>query len=323
MVNFHGVITMYNAEIKKQFIENSLGSYANKSSAKRFFDFTEPMETELGKDIAEMTKSEATEILEGFNVNSLGSLFQYRFIVQAYLKWCAHNNVFNNVSLGFSAAFDPNNSAFNDAGRVFLRDPLDLYESIREVREIDNGYVEPPILALGWVGVDKEDIFILLDSQVDLQKRKVYDINGNTIASWYATEISRILEKYVECNVGIRQNKNATFKVGKDPTRKEFLKKFAPISSKRFGEPYTAGQLNSALNKFADAYQESGHPNRLVFKNVWESGRLYSLFLLEQAGINVFSEENAGKVLEIYRNSKTLEKILWAYKAYKRNFNLE
>lgn len=314
---------MYNAEIKDSFIMEMIATKSNRNTAFKIFGITEELERDFGKDIAEMDKAEAESVAGKLDMQSLGTIYTVRSIVNSYLKWCDRNRVFDHVTDWIMTAIDPNSDVFSKAGEIYIKDPASLCTEIKKVREIDNGYVEPPIFALAWIGVGKNSIFNMLDSQVDLANKKIYDVDGSVIASWYSPEISKILTEYADCKIAQRENRTAVFNVVKDQNCKQFLKKFATPKSDRFGESYTPTQLNSALNKIAEAYQELGNPNRLVFKNVWESGRLHALFLLEQAGFDVFSKENASKVTEVFKGTKTAGKALWSYRAYKRYFNLE
>lgn len=311
---------LYNELNKDCFVAEMVSTESLRYLSRDIFRQTEKFEEEFQKDIAEMTKEQALLVVPEIELTSLASLYNVRSVIRSYLKWCEKNEVFDDLSNGFLEALSTDEDLSKQA--LWVKDASDLYESMRKVREFDNGFPEPIILSLAWIGLDKDTAYNLESAQVSIDEQMIYDTQGNVLVHWEDKEITDVLRQYSECKIAERENRMGSFQVMKDPLSKRFIKKYCSIKSEKFGDDYTDLQLNTALHKFSNKYVDLGFPNRLKYATVWESGRLHELWLLEQAGLNVDDKENQEKISDVFRNAKSIRGILWAYKSYKKTFNL-
>lgn len=311
---------LYNEINKECFIMEMVSSDGLKYLIRDLFRQTSKFEEQYSKDIAEMNINESREIVSSLEIKTLGTVYQIRSIINTYLKWCDKNMVFDNISDGFLKALSTDS---NDISQVlWFKDSDDLYYSMRKVREFDNGYPEPVVFVLAWLGISKSDAYHLKDEQVDLESRKIYDNTGNILASCDDEKLFDILVQYSKCDVGFRENRTCSYKVIKDPSCEFFLKKYSSADSPKFGTPFTNVQLDSSISRFSEKYIEMGNSNRFKYTNVWESGRLHEIWKLEQAGFNIDLKENQSQIVELFKNTKQFRNIMWEYKTYKRFFNL-
>lgn len=320
MLLFYRVMELYNEVEKESFILERISTKSLIRMAKILFNKTEEFEKLFGKDVSQFTEQEANEIVKSLQMMSLGSLYNYRAIMKAYISWCDMNMVFDNISYGFLSAFSTDTD-FSDKC-LWFKDPQDLYISMRKVRDFDSGYAEPPLLCFAWLGLDKQTSYDLLDSQVDMENRRIFDNDGNIISTWESEEISDVLTRYIDCKIAYRENASCTYPVIKDIGDKHFLKKFCPQDSPRLGESYTSVQLDSGLHRFSIKYKSLGFPDKMKYRYAWESGRLFEIYTIEQAGFNINDPNNQGKILDAFKNAKSLRNILWMYGNYKQAFNL-
>ena len=112
--------------------------------------------------------------------------------------------------------------------------------------------------------------------------------------------------------------------VRKDNSVNSFLKKMLPENSKKFGKEFTKVQIDAHVNSLATKYEQLGHPRRHSISNVWRSGRLRQLYIIEQQnGIDVTAKENKELLRDVFRNKKNYYDAIRMYKWYKKAFCLE
>ena len=313
---------MFNEEIKQRFLVYYCANRSGDLEARATMNAVSPMEEYAGVDIAQMNNKEASAAVSELDISSLATLYSRRVVIRDYLDWCRDNHVFEDVSDEFLTVLSSKKIDISPGiARMLFRDEDDLILSMRKVYPLGNGYFEPVVLALAWLGLKKQDALYLRDDDVDLRERRIYDCDGNVIASDFSDGVHEILYDFAETRVGLRDNRTGTYQVVKDYSYDRFIKRFAVFESEKIGKPLTIAHLESAVNKMNQRYVSLGYPPRLTFSNVWKSGRCHALWVLESSGVDVFSQDNADLVTGIFKQSNRVN-ILWFYKAYKKAFNL-
>ena len=312
---------MYNEDIKRRFL-NEKSKHLKKGSNKTwiFESLDSNYESVHKKDVAELDKAEAIDAIESLNVEEIGSARALISFVREYVDWCKKEHVFTNIPGGFSLITVDDIDFGKVLGKILFKDDIDLIESIKEVRTLDDGYSDVAILALSWIGLTREEISALRDNDVDLESRIVYGKSGEIIAMGFSDLICDVLQRYVKCRVSSRGNGLTEMEVIKDLSVDSFLKKMCPRGSKKFGTEYSNVQIASQVNKLAVKYEELGHPRRHTITNVWRSGCFHKLWEIEQTGVDVSARENRPVVEQVFRNKKNYYNALRMYGWYKQAF---
>lgn len=290
--------------------------------SKGIFASVEGAENALEKDVAEMTDADARNALGYLDIAKLTSLHRYRRVIKNYVEWCKSEKVFSDVNDGFLNVCTKDIDASTAIAKITIRDSEDLVYSIKKVRQLDEGYAGPVILGLSWLGLTFDEAWCLKENQIDVENKRVFDINGNQIAHWSGGGVSLIFDQYIACNTATRTKGRYDHEVIKDRSVDTFLKRFLEPKSKKFGTEYTKAQCYTMAIQLSQAYQDLGFPPRLTYANIWQSGRHHALWELEQSGVDVLAKENAELVTKVFRGSKNYAGIIWFYKAYKKAFNL-
>lgn len=310
------VIAMYNQEIKERYIEVcSTSKFAE--LMERLFEKSSTCEDLLSKDVAEMSLEEAKNLLNTLDFYELATLESFVSGLKAYRKWCENERCFDELGNGFLKVQAKDAELSKNFSRMIFRDEADLMRSIRKVKELDDGWPEPVVAALLWIGVEAKDIISLKDKDVDLENRIVYGSNGAVLAKGFSDEIHNVLNLFVKCNSGTR----GTYTVIKDRSRDEFLKRFCAVNSPKMGKKLTYAQIAGAFDRMNTEYENKGYFPRFSVKNIFRSGALSRVFQLEQSGVDVFDKSNAELVEVAYGFSK-YRAIIWQYRCYKSAFNL-
>ena len=312
---------MYNENIKRRFLDENK-DYISKNRTKVWvFDaLCSNYELPHKKDIAEMTRGEALEALETLEVDEISYMRTTISFLRKYVDWCKKEHVFTNIPGGFSLITVDDIDFGKVLGKILFKDDIDLIESIKEVRTLDDGYSDVAILALSWIGLTREEISALRDNDVDLEDRIIYGKSGEIIAMGFSDLICDVLQRYVKCRVSSRGNGLTEMEVIKDLSVNSFLKKMCPRGSKKFGTEYSNVQIASQVNKLAVKYEELGHPRRHTITNVWRSGCFHKLWEIEQTGVDVSARENRPVVEQVFRNKKNYDNALRMHGWYKQAF---
>lgn len=314
---------MYNQEIKERFIEEREMSESSNRSTRGMFSRLEIGEAYLQKDIAEMNKDEAWKVLAQLNSGFTNSyIYDLRVMLNAYIVWCIDNAVFPVVRDGIMQVLRAESGGTIQDTKKYIRDENELISSLRQIFIIQDGFIEPVICVLAWLGVTKDTMLLMTDDSVDLEKRFIMNEYGEIIIDGFSDLIYEILEAYIFCQEGYRSNNNGGYTVYKDNSTGMFLKKFCVKTSKRMGEKYTRGQISTLLTAIRD-HQNSGNVAlKLSYENIRRSGMCYKLYQLEQSGFDPFLPENAEEVARLFGSYGVVSTVLKHYRTYKKAFNL-
>lgn len=147
------------APIKKVFVVWIFKKKSNKTWI--FESLDSNYESVHKKDVVELDKAEAIDAIESLNVEEIGSARALISFVREYVDWCKKEHVFTNIPGGFSLITVDDIDFGKVLGKILFKDDIDLIESIKEVRTLDDGYSDVAILALSWIGLTREEISAL------------------------------------------------------------------------------------------------------------------------------------------------------------------
>lgn len=309
---------MYNAEIKERFLSDNPGL---KKTAPALFDDISEYEQVNKKDFSEMSKAEATLYLNNVGFLEIGSVEGKIASLKRYAKWCVSQGFVSPEQSGIlkisTADVDPSGAM----SKMFFRDEQDFLYSMRKVadfEDLQNGVIA---LCLGWLGLTAREAIALRDGGVDLVSRTISDPSGAVIVNGFSDNIARIFELYRATKTATRQNGATPYAVIKDLSHDGFIKRVCSPNSDRLGDPVSARQLTTFVEKLNQKYTALGYSPRFSMENAQRCGGLYRLWQLENDGVEVLNKKNAGIVEQVYGHG-VYRKIAWQYKFYKKAFNL-
>lgn len=311
--------SMYNQEIKERFLASGLGSERHSALV---FAKGEQTESKLAKDVAEMDKEETLSLMNACGFEGYFIVDSVLSALRRYVEYCEENKVFETIPRGVFDIHASDIDVFASIQTTLFCNDLDFLTTLQSVREFNEGYPEPPVLCLAWLGLKAKEITTLADSDVDMERRKI-TIGRQTVVTEFSDAIAEVLQQYIDCKTAERDHRTGWRQVIKDYSTGYFLKRMLPRGSKDFGKPYGVSQISTAISKLNNKLVDDGKPGRLKFDNVWNSGRYYKLWKTEQSGIDVTKPANRPIVEEILRSSKSYYNAIRMYKAYKKAFDLE
>lgn len=305
---------MYNSKVKESFIAG-YSCCSNLRSIAAHFESVEKSEEKIGKDIAEMSKSEAISTANSVPFFEMATAENFLSTMKSYAKWCASDGIFKMSSDGgiFSVTLSDIDPAIY-IGKMFFKNESDFLDSLRSVRGFYDGYPDVVALAFAWLGLSYDEILGLKDSDVDTDLRKIH-VNGEILE--YSDLINDVFTAFRSCNESIRGN----YSVIKDNSTDFFLKRMCSKGSKKFGTPIKKHQLADSISKVNTICCENGGKPVFTMINVLRSGAMSRILSAEKAGLAVFEKENCDQVERIARSGK-YRNLIWQYKHYKKAFNL-
>ena len=313
---------LYNAEVKERFlctIEDEKTAKTVRGHLKKF----STVEEKMGKDIAQMDIQDAIEAAQEIEVKSTGTLKNILASTRKYAQWCVNNEIFPDCGAGF-CDIKTADVEYSSPNIYFLNED-DLLSSIHQVCEFDVGKPEVPYMVLCWLGLTKDDIISLKDSQVDLDDGIIYSHDGNILVRNISERLIGVLTQYASCKKATRQFGAGARPLMKDMSVDTFIKKMIPVNSSiddnGAGVPYKIGALDALVSNLNTKYKEF-HPgkDKITPNNALDSGRLFRLFMSEcETGDDVTSTRNKklfDKEMHITEKSRRSDYVSM-YKKYK------
>lgn len=313
---------MYNEEIKKRFLKEYKN--AKIGGIRTAFENFSKYEKLHNLDLAELDRKGAVEAIESIKPEETRTVSGFITALRNYTEFCEDNKLFSNIPRGFFAITIDDIDLSKSLASVLFKDESELIDSIRLVHGFESGFVDVPVLALTWLGLSKDEIIALRDNDVNLEDRIITGGDGSILAMGFSDQIAEVLFLYRKCQISERGKDYTSMVVRKDNSVNSFLKKMLPENSKKFGKEFTKVQIDAHVNSLATKYEQLGHPRRHSISNVWRSGRLRQLYIIEQQnGIDVTAKENKELLRDVFRNKKNYYDAIRMYKWYKKAFCLE
>ncbi|GAB6989475.1 hypothetical protein JCM16418A_15250 [Paenibacillus pini] len=166
---------LYNEEIKKEFI--STHKTGTQAIFERIFKITQPMETDLGKDLYQFNREELRKTFYTFMASSKGSSKSVVAHVISYIDWAIDEEYHNGIN--------PLDSVGVAWKEQFVVQPDKLYFTDAEIKsklnEIVNAQVAVVFYApfLGIRGTEHAEIVNIMKKDIDADKLTVKLTNAN------------------------------------------------------------------------------------------------------------------------------------------------
>lgn len=313
--------SMYNEEIKRKFLEEFDPKQSRGGGPTAIMQKIGPYEESIGKDIAEMTMQEAQRAIISAKFREYSVLRLAISIFRKYSEWCMKNNVFSDMPDGVRSLKAKDFDLSDGMAENAFKDEEEFFNTLKTIYSFEDGIADVPYLALAWAGLKKKEIIELLDSEIDLDNRVVLNHDGTIMIPWFSDAVFDALTKYVNCKRATRGHHSGVKDVIKDMSVNTFLKKMLMPNSKDFGTHYKQSTIDTHIK---DEQNKCSSQPRVfpTFMNVWNSGRYYHLYSIEQSGVDVYAPENKELVESVFRSDKKYFETIKMYDNYKKAFNL-
>lgn len=315
---------MYNEEIKERFLEEYAANGAAVTGRRANFNNLSIYEESIGKDLAEMDSSEASSAINSLEYYEYGSATTIFSFFKKYVNWCMENELFDGSPYGVltlsSEVIDPSEVY----KKVLFRDEDDLIKTLSSVVSFNDGNVEVVSILFGWLGVKLPKAICLKESQVDLENKRILNLDGSIMIPCFSDTIRDKLEVYSSTKSGLRMNGTTPYVVVRDNTWDTFIKQFCTQGSEKMGEPIDPDNVTTYISRLKRKFSSDGGTKEISISNAMRSGGLRRVYELEQSGVDVFSNKNKKLVEDVYcaPERKPYYKIIWMYKYYKKAFSI-
>lgn len=313
--------SMYNEEIKRKFLEEFDPESKRKGEPERFLQKLEHYEISAGKDAAQMSFEEAQQVVLSLKVGQVSTLRKMLATYRKYTEWCSAYGAFSNTSDGFIKLKTKDVDLSKSADGELFKDEDDFFGTLRQIYSFDDGVADVPYLALIWAGMKPKEVIELKDSEVDIDNRVIYNHDGTIMIPSFSDAVYDVLIQYIQCKRATRGHHSGSKQVVKDMSVDTFLKKMLNPNSKDFGTTYRDSAIKTHIREEYVKHERPGLKQTNTVE-VWNSGRNYHLYTVEQSGVDVFAPENKGVVESVFRYEKGYYNAIRMYKDYKKAFNL-
>lgn len=293
---------MYNPEIKQRFMDENETVLPKRRLGKisLILSLLEVFEEKFSKDVAEFSFAEAKEAMENCGYVEFSTVTDLSENVKKYIDWCYSTGIFPKLDDGFLRLRADDLDLTDVIRAVYFKDEADFVSSlssavVRAGFTLDDGYVQPPILALAWLGLSNDEIATLQNNQVDFENRCIMLDSKPEIT--ITDGVFDILLRYARCNESTRH----FIRVFKDRSVSTFIKRILPENSKFFGQSFTRAQLTAPLTRFVESLDDDLSPQRFMISSIRRSGRYYSLWDFERTtGLDPIATENKSVINRIF-----------------------
>lgn len=315
---------MYNETLKMEFMEQHQGVHHVPNQ--RFFEASEALEYEYGKDLASFSLDELERLFsslgflepEGVRGRIAGLIYYGNFYKQQFPNAVPVFKGYDIKTYPYKTLFAP----------TLTLEPEQLLNRIEQVYSPDSAQPAIAAFCLAWLGIDCGDAVKLKTEQIDTRAGIIYDAMGNVLLPTMPDCIRDVLHIYANTREAIRVQ-NQTFTVYADDIG-YFIKRMKTLNSTKVTGPFSTTQIGSSLSGFRERFADLfGKENAewATYTNVQRSGNFYRLYQMEKAGTDVFNVKNADKVRlclgKSKRNHKDNMVLYTAYKEIRAEAGLE
>ena len=308
---------MYNENQKNAYLNSDLSQQGAKDF-KLVASAAEEYELRFGKDLSAFTREETIAFADSFELTNPLTVKTYLNAIRNYQLFAGtpHVSLFNPIR----------KEEIDIAGAIkkhFYLSFEDVLSDIEKGCPIDEGYSEPAALAIAWLGVSLGNACKLKTEQIDLLNG-VLKIEGRTPLSFGKDDPSvlRVLRLYRNTSKSYRV-RNFPYEVFAPENNPYFLRTMLPSGAKdKEPKPIGSSTFTSNFYKMAKRAQEKGFNCKYVYSDVQRSGELHRIHLLDQSGVDVFSQLNAKQVCSMIDSKMPYYELTYQYKQYKLAFNL-
>lgn len=295
---------MFNRELKEAYIATRKGGMVKQYTW--IFKRSQPIEEELGKDVALFSADEYAQFVEQFGNSEPDVLRSRQGMVAVYADWfCEQQGIPGHEIRKYDTDTFP---YAKHLAPLIVKSPEELINKILQVYDIDSGQPAIAGMCLAWLGISLGEAVQLRKEQVDTRYGKIYDATGNIVVQQMPDIIRETLDAYGKTYRATR-TQNQTFTVYAEDMG-YFIKRMRTQNSQKPKTAISTTQMSGWITEFRDLYvSRFGHDApELSFTNVQRSGNFYRLHAMAKSGVDVRDIKNADKVRLCLGSSKRYHK---------------
>lgn len=271
-------------------------------------------ESELDKEVAEMSKREIIDGLSHIHYISYTSIRTDLYVLKKYFNW--YNDNINSINVENVMSISAEDIDLSESLRAELVKDEDELLGILSFATASDGYYESPVSLLAWCGLTLDEILSLKNEDIVFKDDSVFIQSDRQVFHIQSDRIIGLLKDYrstksriVECH-GKRElfPDNLGF----------FIKNMVTENSKFIGKPLTA----VTVRKKIDAYNRITPDNikKITVDGVFLSGGMHRVLESEIETGKISTEV---VVNELRAKLRLANDAVALYKAYKKAFGIE
>jgi len=305
---------MYNEAVKQRFIE----TFKNKGSKLYAISLMRRLavlwESNLDKEVAEMSKREIIDGLSRIHYISYTSIRTDLYVLKKYFNW--YNSNINQINVENAISISAEDIDLSESLRAELVKEEDELIGILSFTTANEGYYEIPVILLSWCGLTLDEILKLRNEDVIFKDGSVFVQSDRKVLYIRSEKIIDLLKDYrstksrvVECH-----GRRELFpdEIG------FFIKNMVTVNSKFIGKPLTA----TAVRKKIDAYNRitPEHIKKITIDGVFLSGGMHRILENEIETGKISTEV---VVNELRAKLRLANDAVNLYRAYKKAFDIK
>lgn len=310
---------MYNEELKRRFFKEIKWSAATIRGNLYWFEELSKTESQLDKDIGQMTYDELEQAIKNLKKTSALDLYETTYTIKQYVEWYGSlvDDGLDSQRQYFIKMFDP----LEKADELIEFPPCMTFSQIEsmisEIYSKTDGFLMWPIFVLTWIGLSVSEIVNLKQENFNWHSKQIKI--GDQIFQFDRSAYD-ILKIYASTETGWRKQ-NRVFQVYLIDTG-YFLKPALTKNSKKTPSQITAKIIASSITAFNNLYVAK-HPGAFTLNHqyIWRMGAFDRLRQLDEktdGGILNATPKTISAAYRTTANNRTKKLILAEYNIYKK-----
>lgn len=302
--------------------ENYKNTLSNKTALNDFVRAAKaaaPFEEKFHKELAEFNRDEIIEMMNSLEKTGVNSLKQHLNCIAQYQQFVgvADYDVLNNPVM-------KEDIDLVSAIRKHFFPSFDaVLNEITKVRLLTEGYPEPPLLGLAWLGVEAKFAGQIKVEDVDLINGCLY-FEGKYGREKVSIDSSvlKVFRMFRGLAVAYR-NSGKDYEVTPEDSP-YFVRGMRSKNSKKKPKPYATSDITRMMSDLKTEAADNGKEIMdITYGNVQRSGELHRIYLLEKRGTDLNSPNGQWEACKLAHVSPNhVSELLYQYQEYKQAFNL-
>lgn len=286
---------------------------AMRKNAAGAYSWIQEFEREVQIPVSEMDRSNLIALLNSQKSASPNTIRNNILLLRSFFTWMTESGVLRSSPADGLHVRDID--LMGGCSYRYYSDYVDLLHTLSRVRRSDEGYAAYPISVFAWLGIEMKDAKMILDHQVDLERKTIETENGGEYV--IDDTMSFILRQYREFTHSTREN---GITMVRSYGTNQFLQVWDMQNGKQDRKPCEIS-ISSVLYEMSQLLKEKKIPKHLAYVDIQKSGALSRVYARERNGMSI--TEALAQERPILRPSKAYPGDLhMVYEAYKDAFNL-
>lgn len=305
---------MYNEVVKHRFIETFKNTGSKLYAKSLMRRLGELCESELDKEVAEMSKQEIIDGLSRIHYISYTSIRTDLYVLKKYFNW--YNDNINPINVENALSISADDIDLSESLRAELVKDEDELVGILSFVTASEGYYEVPIILLAWCGLTLDEILKLKNEDVVFKDGSVFIQSDRKVLYIKSEKIINLLKDY----------KSTKSRVVECHGRREmfpddigfFIKNMLTVNSMFIGKPLSAANVRKKIDAYNRITPE--HIKKITIDGVFLSGGMHRILESEIETGKISTEV---VVNELRAKLRLANDAVNLYRAYKKAFDIK